>query len=252
MIGKTIIFFLSILLFNFCSLNDSTAEKNPPSESLLALVSEVKTEVSEPSGLTLGKNNWCLWTVSDNTNHVYKLSLNGTVLEELKFQGDDLEGITYDKRDGSLWVAEEQLRQLVHLDTLGNELGRFDVTNLEGSGNSGLEGVCISDSIFYVLNEKNPRLWAELNKDFEADKVKEIADVDDLSGIFCALDTNSFWIVSDQSRKVFIWNPEKGMIKSQDLGYSKAEGIAVDLVRNKVYIVSDETWKLYVYNIIFK
>ncbi len=241
--------FVLSFVFTNCKLEDSVSAPEP-SPGIISKTGEYRTDVSEPSGLTLGANNSTLWTVSDNTNHVYQLSLNGTILKELFFEGNDLEGIAFDKRDGTLWLAEEQLRQVVHIDTNGNELGRFDVTNLEGSGNSGLEGVCL-DSTFttFVLNEKSPRLWAKLNSDYSAQTVKEITDADDLSGIFFDEKRNSFWIVSDQSKLFFEWTPEKGITKSAELDFSKAEGVAVDAEQGIVYIVSDATWKLYVYRL---
>ncbi len=241
------IFLIGFLVFS-CSLEDRAVAPEPPS-SLLTPLAEYETNVAEPSGLTLGLNNACLWTVSDNTNHVYKLSLDGKILKELTFQGNDLEGITFDFRDSTLWVAEEQLRQLVHIDTNGTELARFDIKNLEGHGNSGIEGVCLgNDSLFRVLNEKSPSLWAKLNKDFSAQKVVEIKDVEDISGI-CNAGNNNYWIVSDQSRKFFKWSPSKGVISASDLKYEKAEGVAVDSKKKRVYIVSDKTGKLYTYEI---
>jgi uncharacterized protein YjiK len=245
------IFVLIITIFVLvgCKLEDSVSTPEP-SPGIISKIGEYRTDVSEPSGLTLGANNSTLWTVSDNTNHVYQLSLNGTILKELFFEGNDLEGITFDKRDGTLWIAEEQLRQIVHIDTNGNELGRFTVTGLEGSGNSGLEGICL-DTTFttFVLNEKSPRLWAKLDNNYAAQTIKEITEVDDLSGIYFDRKRNAFWIVSDQSQLFFLWDEENGVTQKAELEYQKAEGVAVDTDREIVYIVSDATWKLYVYSL---
>ncbi len=245
-----LILFTTVFILTGCNLNDSTAVTPPPDGSFIKKIAEYSTEVSEPSGLTLGRNGKCLWTVSDNTNHVYKISLEGKVLKELSYNGDDLEGIVYDKRDGSLWVVEEQLRQIVHIDTNGAELGRFDVTNLEGSGNSGLEGICLDNNFsFYVLNEKKPRLWAKLDSSFKAVIIKKIEFTEDLSGICSDTEVNKFWLVSDQSKMLFLWSPETGVLKSAKLDFPKAEGIAIDFENGIVYIVSDETGKLYVFKL---
>ncbi len=248
---KNNLLLLLIIVFAFsnCKLEDSVSEPEP-SPGIISKIGEYGTDVSEPSGLTLGANNSTLWTVSDNTNHVYQLSLNGNILKELFFEGNDLEGIAFDKRDGTLWLAEEQLRQVVHIDTNGNELGRFDVTNLEGSGNSGLEGISL-DTTFttLVLNEKSPRLWARLDENYVAQTIKEIADVDDLSGMCYDKKRNAFWIVSDQSQLFFLWDEVNGVTQKAELEYQKAEGVAVDTEKGIVYIVSDATWKLYVYSL---
>ncbi len=249
MLIKKITLVVILSIFTSCSVEDSVGTI-PPSSSLISQKSEYKTNVSEPSGLTLGKNNKTLWTVSDNTDNIYHLDLRGNILKELEFNGNDLEGIAFDKRDGTLWLAEEELRQLVHIDTNGNELGRFPVANLEGTGNSGLEGVCF-DTTFtkYVLNEKSPRLWAQLDSGYSAERIKEITEVGDLSGICYDSIGHFFWIVSDESELLFQWSPTQGIIKSAALNYKKAEGVAVDNNKNIIYIISDKTRKLYVYQI---
>ncbi len=246
---NSLILFLFLLISTSCKVEDSVVTPEP-SSSFISKIAEYQTGVLEPSGLTLGKNNKTLWTVSDNTNNVYQLDLKGNILKEVEFNGNDLEGITFDTRDGTLWLAEEELRELVHIDTNGTELGRFNVTNLEGSGNSGLEGICL-DTAFtkFVLNEKSPRLWAKLNSGYSAEEIKKITAVQDLSGIWYEPNGNFFWIVSDQSKKLFQWSPNKGVIQSADLDYSKAEGVTVDEARKIVYIVSDKTGKLYLYKI---
>ena len=249
MLKVKLILLIFLFILTSCEIEDSV-ETTPPSSSFISKIAEYQTDVSEPSGLTLGENNKTLWTVSDNTNNVYQLDLTGNIIKELEFNGNDLEGIAFDKRDGTLWLSEEELRQLVHIDTNGAELGRFTITNLEGSGNSGLEGVCL-DTAFntFVLNEKSPQLWAELDSNFSAVEVKEITEVDDVSGIYYDSLGKFFWIVSDESKKLFQWTPDKGVIESADLDYSKAEGVAVNRNNNMIYIVSDKTGKLYIYQI---
>ncbi len=244
--SKIILLLAISFILTECKVEDSATEPEPGSPFFYK-IAEYQTEVLEPSGLTLDKNHNYLWTVSDNTNQVYKLNTKGNIIKTLDFIGDDLEGISYDHSDNTLWVAEEQLRELVHIDTNGNEIARFQITNLEGSGNSGIEGVCVDSSkSFFVLNEKKPRLWAKLNSNFVATTIKEITELGDLSGIFCFYNGN-FLIVSDESKKLFEWSPTAGIIASIDLGYSKAEGIAYDKTTGKAYIVSDATGKLYVY-----
>ena len=238
--------FIFLLWGQSCSLSDSAAD---PQSSGLKLTGEYTLSIPEPSGLTFHYNYSQLWTVSDNTNHIYAISLDGTVLQELRYEGNDLEGIVFDSAGNSLWVAEEQLREVVQVGLDGKELSRHSI-DLPGSGNSGLEGICLDTSnTFYVLNEKNPRLWAKLKADFSTLVQKPIDEVEDLSGITYDTKRQMFWIVSDQSQLLFLWNAEQGVVKSYDLPYEKAEGVAHDPLLDRIYIVSDKTGKLYVYDL---
>ncbi len=241
------IVFVSLFVITSCNVEDSVSEPDP-SPSVFKKIAEYQTSVSEPSGLTIDKSGKFLWTVSDNTNRVYKIDLSGNILKELNYEGDDLEGITFDASTNTLWIAEERLREVVNIDTNGNELSRHAVLNLEGEGNSGLEGICFDENsaTFSVLNEKNPALYAKLDSNFSATNIKQISAVDDLSGIFPFVN-GSFFIVSDESKKVIIWHPQNGVIAQYDLDYPKAEGVAYDFLNNLLYIVSDKTGKLYVY-----
>ncbi len=234
--------FLAILIVS-CKVEDSVNEPAPPP---FIKTGEFQTNVPEPSGLTLDLNPNFLWTVSDNTNQIYKIDTQGNILKTLPYTGDDLEGIVFDKRDNTLWAAEEQLRQLVHIDTNGAEIERFQIQGLEGDGNSGIEGVCLNDANnFFVLNEKEPPLWAQLDSSFTAIHKASIDAVEDLSGITTY--DNKFLIVSDQSQKMFVWEPGKGIILEYFLNFPKAEGIAYNDANNIAYVISDKTEKLYVF-----
>ena len=246
-IYKAALIFGAALFLGACSIN----EPNTPSGDLygLKLIGEYALEVPEPSGLTLNKEGNALWTVSDNTNRIYKISLIGKTEEELNFTGNDLEGIAYDSTDNTLWLVEEQLREIVHLDLSGNEIGRFE-TDLAGSGNSGLEGICLDNQkVHYILNEKDPALWAKLKSDFKVLVQKEIPEAIDLSGITYDGNNDAFWIVSDQAKLLIHWREDTGTLKTYELSYEKAEGVAFDPHLQRIYIVSDLTGKLYVYEL---
>lgn len=238
------ILFLAIL-FASCTL-DSTASED---KKELKKVAEYKLNVAEPSGLVLNAEMDALYTVSDNNNHVYKLSLGGQVLSELSYVGTDLEGITFDLRDSTLWLAEEQERVIVQVDLSGNELQRRAI-GLNGTGNSGLEGITFdAQHNLYVLNEKNPRLWARLNSNFKVAETKEIPNVEDISGICYDVKRKQFWIVSDQSQKLLLWSDKSGIVKSFDLNFKKAEGVTYNAKKDRLYIVSDSAGMLYVFDV---
>jgi uncharacterized protein YjiK len=238
------IFTLLLIFLISCEVEDSVSQPNP---TAFEKTGEYQTEVLEPSGLTLDKSGKFLWTVSDNTNHAYKIDLNGNIIKELSYQGDDLEGIVYDKFSNTLWLSEEQLREFVNIDTNGNFIASFPVTNLEGSGNSGLEGITLDSSkSFFALNEKQPALFAKLDSNFKAMFTAQIPNMEDLSGIDFYSD-DEFFIVSDQSQKLILWSISSGLKQEYSLDFEKAEGVAFNPATKMVYVVSDATGKLYTY-----
>ena len=76
----------------------------------LSLIASYALSLSEPSDLALDGSGESLWTVTDRPGKVHQLALDGTLIQTLKFVGEDLEGIAYDASDRTLWVAEENLR----------------------------------------------------------------------------------------------------------------------------------------------
>jgi len=64
----------------------------------LELEASYKIKVSEPSGLSINDSGTELYTVSDKTSIVYKLSLTGDVIQTFDFKGSNVEGVaTYTK-----------------------------------------------------------------------------------------------------------------------------------------------------------
>lgn len=207
------------------------------------------TQVPEPSGLTLNTANTLLYTVSDpSDNRIYKIDLDGTLLSVLSYHGDDLEGITYDDRDQTLWVVEERLREIVHLDTLGNELSRHSV-DFPGEMNSGLEGICLlPDGRFFVLNEMNPGAIIELDPQLNLTNVTEMQFAVDFSGICHAGSSDNLIIVSDVSKTITVLNSNLEIIHTEEIEFNKMEGIDYDLESQKLFLVNDGSTKLYIYD----
>jgi len=234
---------LSLIFFG-CSLRDGTPPKKPAQS--LRLLSEYRLAIPEPSGLSLGSGGASLWTVSDRTGRVYRISLTGTVLQELPFAGTDLEGVAFDSLRHCLWVTEEKTREIVKLNLQGREIQHRHI--LEGSDNSGLEGICVdSQGTLFTLKEKNPGLFIRLKPDFSVDQKWRLNFAPDFSGICADTSRGKFWIVSDQGRKLFLWSPEGGVFEQFSLSFPKAEGVAWDFVRHRLYIVSDSEQKLFVF-----
>lgn len=249
---KLITLVLTALLLLGCS-SDS---ENGGSSELLTLISVHPLNINDPSGLTLDMSGDFLWTVSDQAGgFVYKITFQGDIIGSLSYHGEDMEGITMNPNDGTLWVAEERLRQIVQLDLEGNVLQRQDVEVLVVNENDGLEGLAIDPVTehFYIVNEKSPREFIELNKEFEVVRRVPIEfrsnfRLDDLSGIFYVSENREFWIVSDESMRIVVTDFELNPLRSYELGRRKFEGIAVDIRVGRVYLVNDEENRLYVFS----
>ena len=156
-----------------------------------------------------------------------------------------------DPSDGTLWVVEEERREIVHLNASGRVLGRRQL-DLQGKANSGLEGICLdSTGTVYVLNEKDPGLFVALNADLSIANLRQLDFAEDLSGLDCDGGSGCFWILSDQSRMLYLWSPETGVVSAYPLPFDKAEGVAVDASAGQIYIVSESESRLYVYSVEF-
>lgn len=230
-----------------CSSDTSNGPRQ--GDSRLILLSSYPLDVHEPSGLALDAARSSLWTVGNHPQRIYRLSLEGQVREILGFEGDDLEGIACDPSDATLWVVEEKRREVVHLDANGEVAARRQL-DLAGEPNSGLEGISLdSNGTLYVLNEKNPGLFITLNDDLSIKNRRQLGFAEDFSALDYHRGRDSFWILSDQSQALFLWNPREGVTATYPLPFDKAEGVAVDEVDDLIYVVSESEDRLYVYAI---
>ena len=248
--GKIKLLILTIVLFyNFaCSINEPTIN----SKYKLNLIQSYAIDIHEPSGLCFNYDKTALYTVNDPPNNkIYKMNLAGETIKELSYVGNDLEGITFDYRDSTLWIVEESLFQLVHIDTNGNLINNIQI-QFSANGNNGFEGVTFNsqNNRFYILNEKNPGMLLEIDTNFNIISQTVLTFANDYSGIFFDDNSNNFFIVSDESQKLFIWNKTTGVIADINIGKEKIEGITFNSETNYLYFVSDSKEKLYIYELI--
>lgn len=230
-----------------CDISEKGTVVN--TDERLTLIHVYDLDVPEPSGLALNANKSALYVVSDpDDNKVRKISLTGQVLETLSYNGDDIEGITVDS-DESLWIVEERLREIVHLDQNGIEINRVSV-NFQGDENTGFEGITIGHSgNVFVLNEKNPGLILEINASALILNETEPGTALDYSGICYVPEIETFFIVSDESKRLLVFNNELEQTNVLAFAIEKAEGVDYDPLLNRLYIVSDKEEKLYVYEL---
>jgi len=252
--GLSGLFILALAFMQGCKKNDD----NPPNPDLpdmkgeLELINEFDLDVSEPSGLSFGKDGTSLFTVSDNTNKVYEISFEGEIIRELEYTGTDLEGITYNPDDDVLAIVEERDRQMVLIDyESGTEIERFDIDVKVGADNKGLEGISWNNNnhAYYILNENNPALLMVWKKPTGIISEIDLNFAGDYSGIFVESNHANLWIVSDESKMLYRCDYSAKVLEQFELNFSKAEGIVVDSDKNRVYIVSDKLSKLFVYKI---
>jgi uncharacterized protein YjiK len=213
----------------------------------LTLVASYAMSIREPSDLAIDETGTVLWTVTNNPDSVYQLDRTGKPVKSLRYAGQDLEGIAYDRSDRTLWVAEENRREIVHLDLDGNVLAVYPL-GLTGEPNSGLEGICLDPTgRICLLNEKRPGLFIQLDPAVSIASVDTLTFAGDYSGLCYDPPSTSFWIVSDQSQRVYLWSRTGGITKEFALPFPKAEGVAFDPGTQQIYIVSDSENRLYVY-----
>lgn len=245
---KTKPYLLILLLIMACSLDDGMNATDSKSD-LIEIASYRIDGVPEPSGLSLHINGKSLWTVSDQTAKVYQISLSGQLLKTLPYIGQDLEGVSQSPLDGTLWVAEERKRELVQMDSLGNEISRHKISVETNDINSGLEGLAANPRYrrFFVLNEKNPALFMDVSANASVQYSKKIQYVNDCSGIYAEPSGAFLWMVSDESRMIVKCDSLGNKLGTFRIDVDKAEGIAVSTADNLIYIVSDSRQKLYVY-----
>jgi len=238
MYKQIMVLYLLISLFGCDTMTKVPVIKIDPIE-------EHTLEIPEPSDITLAGDK--LWIVSDRDKTVYKTDLEGNV--EFSFHTDepDLEGITiFD--NSFLAITLEKKRVVIVTDLEGNAVSKHKI-DIDGNKNSGLEGITYnpSNQHFYLVNEKDPALIVETDKNFNEVNRQRIREVADLSGISYSAADNCLWLLSDEDRMIIKYSFEGDILARHKINVNQPEGIAVDDKNNLIYIVSDREEKLLVY-----
>jgi uncharacterized protein YjiK len=244
--NKTILVFLSILilLLSYCG----TKNKEENGHTLNFSIAE-QIPVNEPSGLDLSADEKSFWTVSDQNSKVYLIDGWGRIIKSFKVRGEDLEGITVID-DSTIAVVLERSREVVILDTAGNEIKRADV-DLKGGINNGLEGITYdpSNKKYYIVNEKNPRVLITLDQNLAELKRDTLNFSKDVSGIYFDTHDSTLWILSDESQRIFKTDLSGNPIEEFKIKVTQPEGITFNKSHTKIYLVSDKTENLYVFDL---
>lgn len=241
-------YYLIILILGLLlgSCGDQTDNNIP----LLKPTAYYNLDIPETSDLCFGSTTNVLYTVSDNTTKVYKITTTGRTLAELKYVGNDLEGVCY-VNNQYIYVAEERLREIVKLDLQGNKLDQKVIPVEANAENEGLEGISYATFCmrFYIINERNPGLLIETDKNLNVLNKYPLTFANDYSGICVDNVNQNLWILSDMSATVNKCTMQGEVIESYRIPVSNPEGIAYDPESKMLYIVSDAEARLYIFNL---
>ncbi len=244
---NTAFLFLGSLILLTVFLSGCKEEETDP-EIKLNIISTYSLSISEPSGLALSKKPNELIVVSDESNEIYRISTDGTVLQSYDYAGNDLEGVTYNINLNNLFILEESSRQVFRIDTNGIELSRFPIDIYYEEPNHGPEGISYNPETnnLYVVTEKNPGRLIEINLQGEIINNYSLSFAEDYSALYFDPIEQKIWILSDESKTLTRCDLTGKAINKYSTGITKGEGLVVDPQNKMVYIVSDQESKMYV------
>jgi len=216
----------------------------------LELISTYSLNIPEPSDLTFDKEKGVLYTVSDETKQIYKITTEGAVLQIFNVNADDLEGVTI-YNESNLLLVDEATNKIINYNLLNNTQTSTQI-NYNNTENKGLEGVCFNKTknAIYIVNEKEQGALLELDTNFTIKTTKILTFAKDYSAVYFDEKNNVLWIVSDESATINKCTTEGKLIKTYNINIENCEGVAIDFAKNNMYFVSDSESKLYKYKMI--
>lgn len=247
---RILIIFVLFLLASSCKKENADTQVIEITLGKLELLEVFSIDVPEPSGLSFGPNHLTLLTVSDHTNMVYEMDLQGNVIRTLNHVGKDLEGVTYNPDEGIVAVAEEAEREISFIDYVSGEtLQTYKLEIPSNSANSGLEGISYSSNngLYYIVNEANPELLILWNEKDGIISEESLSFAIDYSGIYVETEQSHLWFVSDQSKSLYKCDYNAQVIEKFQLNILKFEGVVME--GSVVYLINDATAELYKYQI---
>lgn len=238
--------FLILLLGCKRSEPDSNIIAPPGVTTLQPLkVIDLSSILTEPSGIFYNSKNNSLLIVSDARPDIYELDLNGNLLNKISVSGVDMEGVTMTKNCDTIFVVEETARLVSSFLNDGKKIGSM-LVDVATNPSHCLEGITIDDNYhLFVINERDPMLMLEFVNGVEISR-KQLTYSTDVSDICYDKQTNCFWILSDESKKIFKLNRNGNLLGEWLVTYDKGEGIT--FVNDKMYVVRDTDAKMYIYN----
>lgn len=248
-----------------------------------------KAGLKEPSGLALAHDQRSLWTVSDDTRAVFRLALDGLLLEDstIRLGVKGLEGIAVGGDGSCLYAVQEEDNRLLRIDVrtrrVSDSRPLADLSGYEavrdhfsgGHGNKGLEGITWHGArgTLFVVREGRPRLLMEVAPaldrilgSWELSRETGFRDPGtsdrklDVSDLCFDSARGTLWLLSDRGRRLFLYDLDgTRVVRSFPLAYHedgeareirKAEGLAITDDGQRLYVVCDEQARLYVYDLL--
>ena len=227
----------------------SCKEKEQPPKKPLTYIGAYAISVPEPSGLVMTQDNKGFWTISDETSTIYRLDNEGIVVQTIIVEGFDFEAITLID-DTTLVILQERTREMVFLDTSGTEYKRIKL-DLEGDLNSGPEGIAFNpkNRHFYILNEKRPSLFVELDEQLNIIRKDTLKFCKDVSGLYFDEKNQILWMLSDESQLIIKTDLNGKLLERIEITVPQPEGITLSKDGRNLYIVSDNKETLYVFKV---
>jgi len=241
-------------------------------------IAKKKIGFSEPSGLAFDADGQTLWSVSDETPALFRISAEGNVIAAIPLGKtlDDLEGITLDMAGNRLLAVRERSTEIVAVGLADTEtVTRHPLEKMagyaaiaaffEGDGReNGLEGIAAdpADGSLWLVKEKHPRLLINISGDLGRIVSVHILSADigfvdddtsdgdlDLSGIAVDPGRGALWIISDTGERLFQADRTGAVKGSYPLLWEEdgkthalknAEGVALSADGTTLHIVSDD------------
>ncbi len=242
------IIFVLVILLNACKRNEPGSDVvAPPGVTTLQplKVIDLNSILTEPSGIFYNSKNNSLLVVSDARPDIFELDLNGNLLNKISVSGVDMEGVTMTKNCDTILVVEETARLVSSFLYNGNKISSM-LVDVATNPSHCLEGITIDDNYhLFVINERDPMLMLEFANGTEINR-KQLSYSTDVSDICYDKETNCFWVISDESKKIFKINRNGNLVGEWLITFDKGEGIT--FVQDKMYIVRDTDSKMYIYN----
>ncbi|TVQ07650.1 MAG: hypothetical protein EA361_17940 [Bacteroidetes bacterium] len=217
----------------------------------LILLATYDLDIVGPSGLSRSNVPDHFYTVSDNSGNIYLINKEGEILLTLPINGDDLEGIEFVEETLSLYVLEEQLRQVLRVTLGGQVTDTFQLDIPIQNLNDGPEGIAYNPNKehFYIVNEKNPAMLYVYDTSFQLLEEHPLKFAKDYSSADYDPIHNHLWILSEESKVLARCNLQGKPEKVYNTGVPDGEGVVVDVENGFIYIVCDDTSRLFIFQL---
>jgi len=210
--------------------------------------------IADFSGVCLSFDKTFLWGLS-NSEGIYKLDLNGNIIEHTLEIDNDFEGITMDRTNGNIYLVEETYVANAHNS---NTIYQFlpatkelkliyqvDIPN--STDNKGLEGIAVVGNELWVGNQDDPKIVMKYSLSSQTITGSLLLSwagfINDLA---YDPDDGTLWMSDTEKDRLVNFTKDGKIIKTfaTKTFISKPEGVALDKDRNCIWLSCDATGQL--------